>query len=165
MLDLATGWQKIKQLECLSIYVNFIITTFLKHGQLQFKVWNILWISLSYIKSLNLSETASLVPQQMSGRIFVVIFFFWAILTIVTPTLILLSENSKTDLDSDGKKEYLRLLVWFTSFSNCLILYLLAVVKLSMLHVLRNWEPIASPLCSQNALHQSQKIEWTDWSV
>ena len=114
MLDLATGWQKIKQLECLSIYVNFIITTFLKHGQLQFKVWNILWISLSYIKSLNLSETASLVPQQMSGRIFVVIFFFWAILTIVTPTLILLSENSKTDLDSDGKKEYLRLLVWFS---------------------------------------------------
>ncbi|KAK9947057.1 hypothetical protein M0R45_012494 [Rubus argutus] len=32
----------------------------------------------------------------MSGRIYVVIFFFWAALTIITPTLIFLSETSKT---------------------------------------------------------------------
>ncbi|GAV65653.1 hypothetical protein CFOL_v3_09167 [Cephalotus follicularis] len=40
--------------------------------------------------------------QQMRGRVFVLIFFFWAILTIITPTLILLSESSKTDLDLRG---------------------------------------------------------------
>ncbi|XP_050214650.1 uncharacterized protein LOC126665786 [Mercurialis annua] len=34
----------------------------------------------------------------MNERTFVVIFFFWAILTIITPTLILLSESSKPDL-------------------------------------------------------------------
>ncbi|CAK7346348.1 unnamed protein product [Dovyalis caffra] len=40
----------------------------------------------------------------MSGRIFLVIFFFWALLAIVTPTLVLLSESSKPDLDSHGKE-------------------------------------------------------------
>ncbi|XP_038716081.1 uncharacterized protein LOC120009532 [Tripterygium wilfordii] len=35
-------------------------------------------------------------------RTFVVIFFFWAVLTIVTPTLILLSESSKSSLDCNG---------------------------------------------------------------
>ncbi|EEF52596.1 uncharacterized protein LOC8288951 [Ricinus communis] len=36
----------------------------------------------------------------MTERTFIVIFFFWAILTIVTPTLILLSESSKPDWKS-----------------------------------------------------------------
>ncbi|KDP38525.1 hypothetical protein JCGZ_04450 [Jatropha curcas] len=40
----------------------------------------------------------------MSERTFVVIFFFWAALTIVTPTLILLSESSKPDLHSNVDK-------------------------------------------------------------
>ncbi|XP_052306226.1 uncharacterized protein LOC127904960 isoform X1 [Populus trichocarpa] len=35
----------------------------------------------------------------MTGRIFLVIFFFWALLAIVTPTLVLLSESSKPYLD------------------------------------------------------------------
>ncbi|GAY43060.1 hypothetical protein CUMW_071680 [Citrus unshiu] len=39
----------------------------------------------------------------MNTRAFVLIFFFWAFLTIITPTLILLSESSKTDLDQNGK--------------------------------------------------------------
>ncbi|KAL5189594.1 hypothetical protein HKD37_04G009258 [Glycine soja] len=38
----------------------------------------------------------------MSERTLVPIFVFWAFLTIITPTLILLSENSKADLDSNG---------------------------------------------------------------
>ncbi|MED6118406.1 hypothetical protein PIB30_002112 [Stylosanthes scabra] len=38
----------------------------------------------------------------MSGRTLVPIFFFWALLTIITPTLILLSENSKADHDVNG---------------------------------------------------------------
>ncbi|CAL0305838.1 unnamed protein product [Lupinus luteus] len=38
----------------------------------------------------------------MSGRTLVPIFFVWALLTIVTPTLIFLSENSKPDLDLNG---------------------------------------------------------------
>ncbi|RDX75816.1 hypothetical protein CR513_44263, partial [Mucuna pruriens] len=37
----------------------------------------------------------------MSERTLVPIFVFWAFLTIITPTLILLSENSKADLDSN----------------------------------------------------------------
>ncbi|KAG2666708.1 hypothetical protein I3760_15G076100 [Carya illinoinensis] len=36
-------------------------------------------------------------------RAFVLICIFWAVLTIITPTLILLSENSKL-LDSNGEK-------------------------------------------------------------
>ncbi|KAJ9186561.1 hypothetical protein P3X46_002118 [Hevea brasiliensis] len=40
----------------------------------------------------------------MSERTFVVIFFFWAVLTIVTPTLILLSESSKPELYSNVDK-------------------------------------------------------------
>ncbi|KAJ9166070.1 hypothetical protein P3X46_020869 [Hevea brasiliensis] len=40
----------------------------------------------------------------MSERTFVVIFFFWAVLTILTPTLILLSESSKPDLYSNVDK-------------------------------------------------------------
>ncbi|XP_027356974.1 uncharacterized protein LOC113866292 [Abrus precatorius] len=38
----------------------------------------------------------------MNERTLIPIFFFWAFLTIITPTLILLSENSKADLDSNG---------------------------------------------------------------
>ncbi|BFG17779.1 hypothetical protein CerSpe_040530 [Prunus speciosa] len=40
----------------------------------------------------------------MSGRTYVVIFFFWAALTLITPTLIFLSETSKPYLDSNGEK-------------------------------------------------------------
>lgn len=39
----------------------------------------------------------------MSERTIVVIFFFWALLNIITPTLVHLSETSKHGLDSDGK--------------------------------------------------------------
>ncbi|KAH7524107.1 hypothetical protein FEM48_Zijuj06G0083900 [Ziziphus jujuba var. spinosa] len=39
----------------------------------------------------------------MSGRTFVVIFVFWAFLTIITPTLVLLSETSKPLLDLNGE--------------------------------------------------------------
>ncbi|GLT72241.1 hypothetical protein SLA2020_441950 [Shorea laevis] len=48
----------------------------------------------------------------MMERTFVLIFLFWAILTIVTPKLILLSENSKHNLNSDGKRRKV-----YTSFS------------------------------------------------
>lgn len=41
--------------------------------------------------------------QQMSERTLVPIFVFWAFLTIITPTLVLLSENSKLDYDLHGK--------------------------------------------------------------
>ncbi|GLT72242.1 hypothetical protein SLA2020_441950 [Shorea laevis] len=40
----------------------------------------------------------------MMERTFVLIFLFWAILTIVTPKLILLSENSKHNLNSDVER-------------------------------------------------------------
>ncbi|TQD81952.1 hypothetical protein C1H46_032503 [Malus baccata] len=40
----------------------------------------------------------------MSGRIYVVIFFFWAALTVITPTLVFLSETTKPYLDSNGEK-------------------------------------------------------------
>ncbi|KAF3446336.1 hypothetical protein FNV43_RR11515 [Rhamnella rubrinervis] len=41
----------------------------------------------------------------MSGRTFVVIFVFWAFLTIITPTLVLLSETSKPYyLDSNAER-------------------------------------------------------------
>ncbi|KAI9071698.1 hypothetical protein K1719_029133 [Acacia pycnantha] len=38
----------------------------------------------------------------MSDRTLVPIFVFWAFLTIITPTLVLLSENSKQDFDLYG---------------------------------------------------------------
>ncbi|KAK7352321.1 hypothetical protein VNO80_17741 [Phaseolus coccineus] len=38
----------------------------------------------------------------MDERTLVPIFLFWSFLTIITPTLILLSENSKADLGSNG---------------------------------------------------------------
>ncbi|XP_061350795.1 uncharacterized protein LOC133295904 [Gastrolobium bilobum] len=38
----------------------------------------------------------------MTERTLVPIFVFWAFLTIITPTLILLSENSKADPDLNG---------------------------------------------------------------
>ncbi|KAF1893361.1 hypothetical protein Lal_00001828 [Lupinus albus] len=38
----------------------------------------------------------------MNERTLVPIFFVWALLTIVTPTLIFLSENSKADLHLNG---------------------------------------------------------------
>ncbi|KAI5596901.1 hypothetical protein BDE02_02G032400 [Populus trichocarpa] len=41
----------------------------------------------------------------MTGRIFLVIFFFWALLAIVTPTLVLLSESSKPYLDLNVEKK------------------------------------------------------------
>ncbi|XP_057975729.1 uncharacterized protein LOC131163045 [Malania oleifera] len=40
----------------------------------------------------------------MSGRAFVLIFFFWAVLTVITPTLILWSESAKPSSVLDGKK-------------------------------------------------------------
>jgi len=39
----------------------------------------------------------------MGERTLVPIFVFWTFLTIITPTLILLSENSKADLDLNGQ--------------------------------------------------------------
>ncbi|XP_010060966.2 uncharacterized protein LOC104448771 [Eucalyptus grandis] len=39
----------------------------------------------------------------MSGRIIVVILFFWALLTFVTPTLVHLSESSKLKLRLHGE--------------------------------------------------------------
>ncbi|OIV96331.1 hypothetical protein TanjilG_09758 [Lupinus angustifolius] len=38
----------------------------------------------------------------MSERTLVPIFLVWALLTIITPTLILLSENSKADINLNG---------------------------------------------------------------
>ncbi|XP_050159764.1 uncharacterized protein LOC126633236 [Malus sylvestris] len=40
----------------------------------------------------------------MSGRTYVVIFVFWAALTVITPTLVFLSETSKPYLDSNGEE-------------------------------------------------------------
>ncbi|KAJ0086712.1 hypothetical protein Patl1_09165 [Pistacia atlantica] len=40
----------------------------------------------------------------MTDRAYVLIFFFWAVLTIITPTLILLSESSKPNFDPNGKE-------------------------------------------------------------
>ncbi|XP_004501003.1 uncharacterized protein [Cicer arietinum] len=39
---------------------------------------------------------------MMSERTLIPTFIFWAFLTIITPTLILLSENSKAELDLNG---------------------------------------------------------------
>jgi hypothetical protein len=58
--------------------------------------------SISAIESQIISDCTT-VPLQMTGRIFLVIFFFWALLAIVTPTLVLLSESSKPYLDLNGK--------------------------------------------------------------
>ncbi|XVE69857.1 hypothetical protein DITRI_Ditri10aG0025200 [Diplodiscus trichospermus] len=40
----------------------------------------------------------------MNGRAYVVIFFFWAALTIITPTLVLWSESSKPNLELNGQR-------------------------------------------------------------
>ncbi|CAJ2643054.1 unnamed protein product [Trifolium pratense] len=40
--------------------------------------------------------------MMMSERTIIPTFAFWALLTIITPTLILLSENSKADLHLNG---------------------------------------------------------------
>ncbi|CAN6582620.1 unnamed protein product [Malus baccata var. baccata] len=40
----------------------------------------------------------------MTGRTYVVIFFCWAALTVITPTLVFLSETSKLYLDSNGEE-------------------------------------------------------------
>ncbi|MBA0567556.1 hypothetical protein Golob_005109 [Gossypium lobatum] len=40
----------------------------------------------------------------MGDRTFVVIFFFWAFLTIITPTLVIWSESSKPLLEMNGQK-------------------------------------------------------------
>ncbi|OAY50706.1 uncharacterized protein LOC110615760 [Manihot esculenta] len=60
----------------------------------------------TFLLSLSLITVSSGVTflQQMSERTFVVIFFFWAVLTILTPTLILLSESSKPALYSNVDK-------------------------------------------------------------
>jgi len=49
----------------------------------------------------------------MRERTIIPTFAFWAFLTLITPTLILLSENSKANLESNGKEssELLTLLV------------------------------------------------------
>ncbi|PON40894.1 Transmembrane protein [Parasponia andersonii] len=44
----------------------------------------------------------------MSGRTFVVIFFFWALLTIITPTLVHLSESSKSQHLNEEKSEEIK---------------------------------------------------------
>ncbi|KAF4350126.1 hypothetical protein CsatB_008750 [Cannabis sativa] len=46
----------------------------------------------------------------MSGRTFVVIFFFWAFLTIITPTLVQLSETAKSQAQqlNDEKNEEIK---------------------------------------------------------
>ncbi|GMP81417.1 hypothetical protein CsSME_00036139 [Camellia sinensis var. sinensis] len=40
----------------------------------------------------------------MSGRAYVVILFFWAVLTIITPMLIRLSESAKPTLHFNGER-------------------------------------------------------------
>ncbi|GMI96806.1 hypothetical protein HRI_003349900 [Hibiscus trionum] len=40
----------------------------------------------------------------MGDRTFMVIFFFWAALTIITPTLVVWSESSKPYLETNGQK-------------------------------------------------------------
>ncbi|GLT40116.1 hypothetical protein SLA2020_142720 [Shorea laevis] len=40
----------------------------------------------------------------MTGRTFLMIFFFWAALTVITPTLVLWSESSKPDMELNGEK-------------------------------------------------------------
>ncbi|GLT92101.1 hypothetical protein SLE2022_099580 [Rubroshorea leprosula] len=40
----------------------------------------------------------------MTGRTYVLIFFFWAALTIITPTLVLWSESIKTEVELNGEK-------------------------------------------------------------
>nr|DAD21616.1 TPA_asm: hypothetical protein HUJ06_023079 [Nelumbo nucifera] len=42
--------------------------------------------------------------SEMNGRVFVLIFFFWAVFTIVTPTLIILSASAKSNSDSNGER-------------------------------------------------------------
>ncbi|KAJ6336173.1 hypothetical protein OIU78_012724 [Salix suchowensis] len=59
--------------------------------------------SISAIKLSNRIELYDF-SLQMSGRIFLVIFFFWALLAIVTPTLVLLSESSAPYLDLNVEK-------------------------------------------------------------
>lgn len=74
-------------------------------------------------KSWTFSKAALPFSGQMTTRAYVLIFFFWAVLTIVTPTLILLSESSKPDLHQNGKKLDLALykvLLFFRFFVSCL---------------------------------------------
>lgn len=61
-----------------------------------------LWLNPPNIHSAARSSPLRII-QQMSERTFVVIFVFWAFLTIITPTLVLLSETSKPALDLNGK--------------------------------------------------------------
>lgn len=49
---------------------------------------------------------------MMSERTLIPTFIFWAFLTIITPTLILLSENSKAELDLNGKISFKELLIF-----------------------------------------------------
>ncbi|XVE56068.1 hypothetical protein DITRI_Ditri03aG0207400 [Diplodiscus trichospermus] len=40
----------------------------------------------------------------MNGRTYIVIFFFWVALTIITPTLVFWSESSKPYMEVNGQK-------------------------------------------------------------
>lgn len=60
--------------------------------------------NICYLGKTNILQGCIGFREQMNTRAFVLIFFFWAFLTIITPTLILLSESSKTDLDQNGKR-------------------------------------------------------------
>ena len=98
---------------------NIIIAMIMKHGQLNVSRPFPLPLNLSHLEQQLVLELAfktlfafakpkGLVPSpqnptQMTGRIFVVIFFFWAVLTIITPTLVHLSETSKSQ-HLNGKK-------------------------------------------------------------
>lgn len=74
---------------------------------LKFMSYNICYLGTSWDNiKINILESCIGFREQMNTRAFVLIFFFWAFLTIITPTLILLSESSKTDLDQNGKRHF-----------------------------------------------------------
>lgn len=59
----------------------------------------------AFPQSLSSQLHVLFVSAKMTARTYVLIFFFWAILTVITPTLIFLSENSRlASADSTGKK-------------------------------------------------------------
>ncbi|XP_022135153.1 uncharacterized protein LOC111004493 isoform X1 [Momordica charantia] len=59
----------------------------------------------AFPQSLSSQLHVLFVSAKMTARTYVLIFFFWAILTVITPTLIFLSENSRlASADSTGQK-------------------------------------------------------------
>lgn len=54
----------------------------------------------------------------MSGRTYVVILFFWALLTVVTPMLIRMSASAKHNTDLINGKQYAILLFTYSSFTS-----------------------------------------------